>query len=83
MHAHLSNKLSTDERVAALLQARTVLQVHGCHVGAPELVNRELDLLNRCIHLAGICAFCGAAASFVCICILPPKAQHAASEATA
>lgn len=48
MHAQLSSRLNTDERIAALLNARTVLRASGCHAEALELVEREFDLLNRC-----------------------------------
>ena len=51
IYDRLSGKLSTDERLNALMHARVVLKAAGGEGGsteALELVNRELDLLKRC-----------------------------------
>ncbi len=48
MHERLSGKLTPDGRLEALVQARTVLRAVSPHNEAFELVEREMDLLNRC-----------------------------------
>ena len=47
VHAELSRRVGTDERVAVLLEARSVLRDSGSSIVVLELVDRELDLLNR------------------------------------
>lgn len=47
MHSQLSSRLTADERQAALLQARMLLRASGVHDEALELMDREIDLLNR------------------------------------
>lgn len=48
MHEMLSGKSTPKGRLEALVQARTVLRAVSPHGEALELVERELDLLNRC-----------------------------------
>jgi hypothetical protein len=66
VHAQLSSRLGTDERIAALLEARSVLHAHGSYMGALELVDRELDLLNRCVKTTGNDAVCSTVIARMC-----------------
>jgi hypothetical protein len=70
VHVELSRRVSTDERVASLLEARSVLHDSSSSVGALELVDRELDLLDRWVATTWHADDCACAASMAVECCM-------------